>query len=167
MKPNNPNYKSSVKRIFDEANFISLLGIRLEAVDVGKCDASLELASKHRQHLGRIHGGVLATLSGHAATGAATSLIADNQDVVAVEFKINIFSSPEKEKLLCRGRVVKPGGTLIVVESELFDGADFTGKLVAKAIFTFMVLSKRNPDRTLSSDNMCYSNSSESTKNSS
>jgi len=142
MKPYNINYKSSVKRIFDEANFISLLGIKLEDVDVGICNASLELTTMHRQHLGRVHGGVLVTLSGHAATGAATSLIKDTQDVVAVEFKINILRSIESGRLFCLGKVIKPGGTLIICEAEVFEGADVTGKLVAKSIFTFMVIDK-------------------------
>ncbi|WP_148895806.1 PaaI family thioesterase [Geothermobacter ehrlichii] len=142
MRTNNINYKFSVNRIFYEADFISLLGIKLEDVDVGRCDTSLEIANIHRQHLGRVHGGVLVTLSGHAATGAATSLIRDTQDVVSVEFKINILRSTESGYLFCRGRVIKPGGTLIICEAEVFAGTDITGKLVAKSTFTFMVIDK-------------------------
>jgi len=142
MKTNNINFKSSVKRIFDDADFISLLDIKLENVDVGSCDASLEIKNIHKQHLRRVHGGVVVTLSGHAATGAATSLIHDTQDVVAIEFKINLLSSIERGHFFCHGRVIKPGGTLIVCESEVFEGKNMTGKLVAKSTFTFMVIEK-------------------------
>ncbi len=144
MRTNNINFKSSVKRIFDDAAFISLLDIKLENVDVGSCDTSLEISNIHRQHLKRVHGGVIVTLSGHAATGAATSLIHDTQDVVAIEYKINLLRSTERGHLFCHGRVIKPGGTLIVCEAEVFDDRNMTGELIAKSTFTFMVI-----DRTL------------------
>jgi uncharacterized protein (TIGR00369 family) len=140
MKIKNPDYRAAVEHIFTEANFINLLGIKFLGVTPGCCEAVLELTSDHRQHLGRIHGGAIVTLAGHAATGAATSLIQADKVVVAIEYKINLFRSVSGEKLFCTAKVIMPGNTLIVAEAEVFDGAHASGKLVAKATFTFMAV---------------------------
>lgn len=140
MKAKNPDFKAAVEHIFNAASFISLLGIKLEEVKEGFCAAGVELTDSHRQHLGRIHGGVVSTLAGHAATGAATSLIQADKVVVAMEFKINLLRSILNDRLFCRAQVLMPGSKSVVAEAEVFDGADATGKMVAKGMYTFMVL---------------------------
>ena len=139
-KCKNPNFRPAVEHIFTAANFINHLGIKLKHVEEGYCEAELDLASCHTQHLGRIHGGVLATLSGHAATGAVTSLIPADKAVVAMEFKINLLRAISGKHLFCRGQVIMPGNKSQVAEAEIFDGPDASGKLVAKSTFTFMVI---------------------------
>lgn len=140
MKTRNPDFKAAVEHIFTAANFINLLGIKLKEAKAGCCEAELELGPAHQQHLGRIHGGVLVTLAGHTATGAATSLIEAGKAVVALEFKINILRSITAERLLCRAQVLMSGSKALVAEAEVFDGPDATAKLGAKAMFTFMVV---------------------------
>lgn len=142
MKPKNPEYRAAVEHIFTAANFITLLGIKFQDATPGYCEAVLDLTADHRQHLGRIHGGAIVTLAGHAATGAATSLIPADKVVVAIEYKINLFRSVAGEKLFCAAKVIMPGNTLIVAEAEVFDGPDAIGKLVAKATFTFMTVNQ-------------------------
>ena len=138
MQTKNPDYRAAVEHLFAAASFITLLGIKLQDVAPGTCQATMALSSNHRQHLGRIHGGAIVTLAGHAATGAVTSLLPADKVVVAIEYKINLFRSVAGEQLYAAAKVIMPGKTLLVAESEVFDGADATGKLIAKATFTFM-----------------------------
>lgn len=140
LKTRNPDYKAAVEHIFTAANYINLLGIKFKDVKAGYCEAELELGPAHRQHLGRIHGGVLVTLAGHCATGAATSLLEAGKAVVAMEFKINLLRSNAAERLFCRAQVLMSGRKALVAEAEVFDGPDATAKLGAKATFTFMVV---------------------------
>lgn len=140
MKTKNPDYRAAVEHIFTAANFIQHLGITFKDARPGYCEAELALGSIHRQHLGRIHGGVLVTLAGHAATGAATSLLAVDKAVVAMEYKISLLRAVAGEHLFSRGQVLMAGSKSIFAEAEVFDGADATAKLVGKASFTFMVL---------------------------
>jgi uncharacterized protein (TIGR00369 family) len=140
MKTKNPDYRVAVEHIFTAANFINLLGIKFRDTAPGYCEADMDLTADHRQHLGRIHGGAIVTLAGHAATGAVTSLIPADKVVVAIEYKINLFRSVGGEKLFSVAKVIMPGNTLLVAEAEVFDGTGATGKLVAKATFTFMTV---------------------------
>jgi acyl-coenzyme A thioesterase PaaI-like protein len=60
-----------VAAIFETANFLRTLGVRLEAVGPGSCETSLVLtAGLHQQH-GFAHAGVVTTLADHTAGGAA------------------------------------------------------------------------------------------------
>ncbi len=142
MKSVNPEFKSAVAHIFDAANFIVQLGIRLEKVEVGFCEASLSVTEAHKQHLGRVHGGVISTLAGHTATGAVTSILDAGKIVVSPEFKINLLRAVQSENLFCQGQVLMPGNTLLVAEASVYDGKDASGKLVAKGLWTFMALDK-------------------------
>ncbi len=140
MLARNPEYKEAVERIFTNANFIRQLGIRLENVEPGACETTLEITPMHKQHLDKVHGGVLVTLAGHTATGAATSLLEAGTDVVAAEFKINILRAVSAPKIFCRAQVLKSGKKLLVAEGDVFDGTDAKAKMVAKTLFTFIVL---------------------------
>lgn len=140
MKIRNPEFKTCVEQMFKEAAFISQLGIKLKSVEPGMCEAMLDIVPEHRQHLGRIHGGVLATLAGHTAGGAATTILPAGMVVVGVEFNVNLLRAIDGNQLLCRAHVLKPGTKLIVAESEVYDGAYKAAKLVTKATFTFIAV---------------------------
>lgn len=149
MRSANPNFSHRVAAMFSEAPFVAGMGIRLVSVEIGCCEASLALSSEHLQHLGRVHGGVITTLAGHGAAGAATSLIAEDRFVVAAEFSMNLLRAAEGGVLRCRSKVLKPGSTLIVTETEVWgDRQDRYhrppgARLVAKATHTFMVMADR------------------------
>lgn len=85
------------------------------------------------------HGGpaVPVLMADHSAGTAAATLIQPGQYVLTVEFKINLLRPAKGERLRCRAEVLKPGKTLLVVESALF-----TGKLVSKATVTLAILDK-------------------------
>jgi len=89
MKIRNPEFKARVQRMFTDAPFIADMGIRLVSVEAGKCETMLDLGPQHRQHLGKIHGGVLATLAAHTAGGAATTILPESMAVTGIEFNVN------------------------------------------------------------------------------
>lgn len=142
MKPQNADYQSAVKEIFNQAAFIEDLGIVLRHVEPGRCETELPLAPRHMQQDAFVHAGVQATMADHTAGAAGGSLIAEDKIVLTVEFKINLLRPATGERLLCQAQVIKPGRTLIVAESEVYALAAGQSKLVAKAMVTLAVVDK-------------------------
>ncbi len=132
----NPRYRECVEKMFEEAAFVSLVGVKLASVSPGNCTAVLELRPFHLQHLGRVHGGVIATLAGHSAAGAATTIVPEESAVVAAQFNMNLLRSVSGESLVCRAWVLKPGARVIFVEAEVFTVTGNREVLTAKVSYT-------------------------------
>jgi uncharacterized protein (TIGR00369 family) len=131
-----------VKQVFVDATFVTDLGIRLEKIEPGRVETSLEIQPRHAQQHGFVHAGVLATMADHTAGGAAVSMSKEDDDIMSIEFKINFLRPATGKKLRCVGTCLKPGRTIFVSEAEIFDDQD---KLVAKATVTLAAVQNRNP----------------------
>ena len=142
MESRNPAFMDEIHRLFDTAPFIRELGLRLLAIAPGRCETELVLAPRHLQQDGVVHAGVLATMADHTSGTAGASIIGAGAYVLTAEFKINLLRAARGERLHCVGTVLKPGRRLIVAESEVFDSAPDSGKLVAKATVTLAVMTK-------------------------
>ncbi|MCL7942193.1 PaaI family thioesterase [Halomonas sp. ATCH28] len=140
--PANPDYRTEVERIFQAAPFIRSLGIEAEEIAPGLCVTRLAVREDHQQQDGFVHAGVLATMADHTAGAAGATLIPAGAIVLTAEFKINLLRSARGPELRCVGRVLKPGRTLIVAESEVYGGEE-GATLVAKATMTLAVVRPR------------------------
>jgi uncharacterized protein (TIGR00369 family) len=114
------DYVAAVHRGFRDAPFIEHLGVKLEALGPGWCEASLVLQPWQYQQTGVAHAGVVGTLADHCAGAAAATTLRDGEFVVSAEYKINFLSGAQGERLVCRGEVLKPGRRLIVVEADVW-----------------------------------------------
>lgn len=133
---------------FRDAPFIAHLGLELEALGPGWCEARLELQPWHLQQTGVVHAGVLATLADHCAGAAATTLLAPGEFVVTAEYKINLLRGARGQRLHCRAEVLKPGQSLSVVEASAFAERDGKRELVAKLNATMAVIRPRSEPAT-------------------
>lgn len=129
-----------VRRVFEAAAFVAELGIRMDSFGEGWCEASLELADRHLQQDGVVHAGVHATLADHTSGAAAATLLREHQQVLSVEFKLNLLRAARGERLRCRARVLKPGRRFSVVEAEVFCAAGGEERLVSKMSSTMAVV---------------------------
>lgn len=111
-----------VHRIFDQAAFIQDLGIELRYLKAGSAAAEIEILAKHGQQNQFVHAGVITTLADHTAGAAGESLTDLHHRVLTAEFKVNFLRPAKGERLWCFAQTLKPGRTLIVVESEVFCG---------------------------------------------
>ncbi len=139
----NPDFASHVRAIFSKAAFVTDLGIELARIEEGTCETSLIVKPRHLQQDGVVHAGVLATIADHTAGGAAATLLAADQGVLSIEFKINLLRSARGERLFCKSAVLKAGRTISVVEAEVFSlaNAEATPLLCAKATVTLAIVS--------------------------
>jgi uncharacterized protein (TIGR00369 family) len=130
MDQNDARWKA-VAGIFNKANFISHLGMKLVEVGEGACSVELVTDERHLQHHGFVHAGVVATLADHAAGGAARSVAPAGSDVITIEFKINFLKPAPAGKLLATARVLRAGRTVIVAETEVLSGETLVSKLTS------------------------------------
>ena len=121
----------NVQGIFNRASFIQHLGIELKEVSDGACKLEMNTREEHMQQHGFIHAGVLATFADHAAGGAARSAVAEGNDVITIEFKVNFLRPASGGKLTCVARVLRAGKTVVVAESEVYSGETIVTKLTS------------------------------------
>ena len=72
----NADFRREVEEIFNKAEFIRLLGIRLKDAGPGWCETTLTLEPKHMQQDGFAHAGLVATMADHTSGAASGSLVA-------------------------------------------------------------------------------------------
>ena len=138
MQVRNPDYQERLNHIVQGAAFIRLLGLELRDAGPGWCETRLPLDPRHRQQDGYTHAGVQATMADHTAGCAAFTLVAAEQIVLSVEFKINLLRPAVGDFLACRSEVLRGGRNLIVAESWIRAGE--AADLCAKATVTLAVV---------------------------
>ena len=133
----------AIEQVFRDAPFVAHLGLELEALGPGWCEARLDVQPWHLQQTGVVHAGVVATLADHCAGAAATTQLAPGEFVVTAEYKINLLRGARGERLHCRAEVLKPGQTLAVVEAQVFAERAGQRELVAKLNATMAIIRPR------------------------
>ena len=130
------DYRQRVQQGFDGQPFMAHLNARLDSVGEGTCAISVPFSESLTQQHGFFHAGVTATLADNAAGFAAYSLMADDEQPLTVEFKINLLEKAVGKRLIARAEVIRNGRTLKVSQVEVFarDGGKET--LIAIAIVT-------------------------------
>ena len=134
--------RDALERGFRDAPFMVHLGVSLDGLGAGWCEASLPVLPWQTQQTGVVHAGVICALADHCAGAAATTQLQTGQFVVTVEFKLNLLRGATGERLACRAVVLKPGQRFSIVESEVW--AELAGKrsLVAKLNATMAVMQR-------------------------
>ena len=137
------DFGTAIEQGFRDAPFVAHLGLELEGLGPGWCEARLDVQPWHLQQTGVVHAGVVATLADHCAGAAATTQLAQGEFVVTAEYKINLLRGARGERLHCRAEVLKPGQTLAVVEAQVFAERAGQRELVAKLNATMGIIRPR------------------------
>ena len=118
---------------------VEVLGMReVEPDESGAIGLAMEPREDLLQSESVIHGGILATL---ADTAAAWAVLRDQpmgETLTSIEFKLNFLRPARLDggELLARGRVVRRGSRIAVIDGEVIQG----GEAVARGLFTYLVL---------------------------
>jgi len=116
--------------------FTAYCGLRPVTIEPGRFVTRVLLREHHLQQDGIAHAGLIATLADHTAGYASYTLVPKNRRILTVEYKINFLAPARGEALECRARVIKPGRSLLVAESEVYALRGEDEILVAKALLT-------------------------------
>ncbi len=139
-----PNYEARVRGSFSRQTIMGLIGAELLSVKPGEVEIALPFRPDLCQQHGFFHAGVTSTIADSAGGYAALSLFPAEASVLTVEFKVNLLSPADGERLRAIGRVVKPGRTLTVCDVEVFAEKAGGAKLCAKLTSTLMCLQDKS-----------------------
>ncbi len=141
FEPRDPDFDARVRTSFARQNFMGLLGARLLSVAPGAVEIELALRRELEQQHGFAHAGVAWSIADSAAGYASHSLMAADEGVLTVEFKINLLAPAKGERLIARGRVERAGRRLTVARADVYAVTGGEETHVATAMGTFMTMS--------------------------
>lgn len=114
-----------------------LIGFNLISVTPGEVVIEFEADDRHANPMGTLHGGILCDIADAAMGIAYASTLGDGETFTTLELKINFLKPVWTGRLLARGRVVKGGRTVGLVECDVTDEGE---RLVARASSTCLTL---------------------------
>jgi len=135
-----PEFADRVRASFAKQHAMDLIHATLPVVEPGLTEIHLPHWTGVEQQHGFVHGGVVGMIADSAAGYAAMTLVAASASVLTVEYKMNLVAPADGEKLIARGKVVRPGRTLVVTQAEVFAVKDGKEKLCALMQQTIMVM---------------------------
>lgn len=127
-----------VKESFARQTVMATIGASITVVEPGEVTIELPFRSDLAQQHGFIHAGVVTMIVDTACGYAALTRMPASAAVLTAEYKINFLSPAEGEKLIARGRVLKPGRALTVCYGDVHAVKDGQEKLVATMLATMM-----------------------------
>jgi uncharacterized protein (TIGR00369 family) len=141
--PADPGFEARVRASFGRQRFMTTLGATLERVAPGEVEIRLPFRGDLTQQHGFLHAGAMTAAVDSACGYAALSLMPTGAAVLTVEFKVNLLAPGEGETFLARGRVVKPGRTLMVCTGDLVTSRAGVERSLVTMLATVMVVRER------------------------
>jgi uncharacterized protein (TIGR00369 family) len=135
---------SRIRDSFARQGLMSTLGATLGNIAPGAVEIVLIPSPAISQQHGFVHAGAISAIADSAAGYSALSLMPEGAGVLTTEFKINLVAPAIGERIVARGRIVKPGRTLTLVQSDVFAISDGQEKLVVLLTATMMTLRDRD-----------------------
>jgi uncharacterized protein (TIGR00369 family) len=129
-----------IRESFALQNAMALIKADLQRIEPGHTEIHLPHWSGIDQQHGYVHGGVIGMIADSAAGYAAMTLVPEGASVLTVEYKMNLLAPGLGQKLIARGKVIRPGRTLIVTQAEVFAVNNQQETLCALMQQTIMVM---------------------------
>jgi len=108
-----------VRQRFAAQQVMNSIKARLVDVEPGQVSIEMDYQPALTQQNGYLHAGIVTTLVDSACGFSAFSLMPVGSQVLSVEFKVNFMSPARGQMFMARGRVIKPGRTLMVCSGEV------------------------------------------------
>ena len=143
LKIRNEAYVERTKEAFTDQEYMGFLGAKLHDVGPGTVDIRLPRQPGLTQQHGYFHGGAIGSLADVAGGFAAFTLFAENDNVLTVEYKLNIMAPGKGEMLIARGQVLRPGRQVSVAKADISVLRDGQEHLCATMLGTFMLMADK------------------------
>src|SRR6056297_1617443 len=114
-----PDIEAAIHRSFDAQAMMATLGAKLIAVLPGHARIDAPILPGSRQQHGYAHAGLTFAIGDSAAGYAALSVMPEGFEVLTTEMKINLLAPARGKRLIARGRVIKAGRRLVVVQADV------------------------------------------------
>jgi uncharacterized protein (TIGR00369 family) len=135
-----PQREQDIRESFDRQGLMTSLGAQVDEVTKGRVVLSMPHSNRITQQHGFFHGGAVGALADSACGYAALSMAGEGEAGLTAEYKINLLSPADGEKLIAVGEVIKAGRTLIVAQGDVFVEKGGTRKRCATMLMTLCVV---------------------------
>ena len=142
-----PRFAERVRASFELQNAMQLIQATMPVIEHGHTEIHLPHWTGIEQQHGFVHGGVVGMIADSAAGYAAMTMVPATASVLTVEYKMNLVAPADGEKLIARGKAVRPGRTLIITQAEVFAVKDGRETLCALMQQTIMVMHGKTEKR--------------------
>lgn len=132
-----------VRASFARQRVMATIGATIERVAPGEVTIAMPPNAALTQQHGYLHAGIIATIADSACGYAALSLMPADAAVLSIEFKTNMLAPAEGDRFVARGKVIKPGRTIMVCDATVHAVRNGGEKLVATMTGTMMVVQGR------------------------
>ncbi len=143
FQPQDPDFAERVWGSFCRQKFMAYIGAEMTALTPGYCEIRVPYRDVLSQQHAYFHGGIMGAIADNAGGYAGYSLMAADDSILTVEYKLNFLAPGAGKALVARARVVKPGRTLTVARADVFALTGEEEKLCATAQITLMRLPGR------------------------
>lgn len=115
-----PQMKEKIRKSFDKQSMMTTLGARLGQLATGAIEVEAPILPGSLQQQGFAHAGLTFAIGDTAAGYAALSVMPEDSEILTTELKINLLAPGQGDKLIARGKVIKPGRRLVIVQSDVY-----------------------------------------------
>ncbi|MDA7424099.1 PaaI family thioesterase [Thalassococcus lentus] len=112
--------KTRIQSSFARQGMMASFQASLTAIAPGTVEITAPIRPETGQQQGFAHAALTFGLGDSAAGYSALSLLEPSFEVVTSEMKINLLAPAVGDALIARGRVIKPGRRLLVVQADVF-----------------------------------------------
>ena len=119
-----------IKKQFTTIPYVQFLGIKLERIEYGLAEVSLDILEVLKRNNGIAHGGVIASLIDTATAFATLSVISTAGRTTTVDLTINFLRPLAGGKATAIARIIRSGRRIAVVSANVLDN---DGTLAATA----------------------------------
>jgi uncharacterized protein (TIGR00369 family) len=131
-----PDFEARVRESFGSLTLMRTMGARLLRVAPGEVEIELPFRSDLTQHHGFLAAAALTAIVDVACGYAAMTLMTPGASVLTVEYKVNFLSPAQGQRMLARGRVLRPGRTVTVCTGDVLAVIGGEERLVATMLGT-------------------------------
>lgn len=136
LKAATPDFAELVK-----AAVLSMPAAKHLGFDFGRiAPGEVEIIQPHREELtthdGSFQGGVLGSLADFAGGSAAGTLLSPGWVNMTIDYTVKILRSARGEKVVARGRVIKPGTAMTIAAADVYAVNGSDERLCATAFVT-------------------------------
>jgi uncharacterized protein (TIGR00369 family) len=111
--------RERVRASFARQGLMRTLGAELATVTPGNVEITAPLTDAVSQQHGMLHAGVTMALVDTACGYAALTLMPPDQEVLTVEFKVNLLAPGRERRVEAVGTVLRPGRTLTICRGDV------------------------------------------------
>ncbi len=118
-----------------EGTYLEFLGFRLIAWKEGYTKLEMPVRAEHRNTVGYLHGGVIASLLDIAGAVAGSYGVSEQFVSVTINLNCNYMAPHTAQTVIAEGELVRTTSSLFFAEAKLFDPE--TNRLCATATGTY------------------------------